>query len=291
LTALLPLWPAGSQPSPRRGSRAARYRAPQAELRATRRLGRRFRPFQRRAGSASDALCRARCRPSLRTTFPGSQDRRLRSSRQRGRRTSIQRVFPPLSGPIHARLRRRFRCRSPASCNRYDSRARLHGPHRARSRTCEVALTRRGAAAALLRAPPAGASRSRGPVAALAASASSRQCLEELPRNRSLPSTSLHEPVPRTGWRSRPRAASPPRERDHPRAPLARDPRCHATRRLRGRSSSRFWPRPDHVTEGRPSCRPREGGPDSPHPRCLLADEKDPLCTCLTHRLSPTCGV
>jgi hypothetical protein len=54
----------------------------------------------------------------------------------------------------------------------------------------------RDTAAALLRAPPAGASRSRGPGAALAASASSRQCPEELPRNRSLPSTSLHGPVP-----------------------------------------------------------------------------------------------
>jgi hypothetical protein len=164
---------------------------------------------------------------------PGSQDRRSRSSRQRGRRISIQRAFPPLKGPVHARLRGRFRCRSPASCNRYESRARPRGPLRTRSRTREVALARRGVAAALLRAPPAGASRSRGPVAALAASASSRHCLEELPRNRSLPSTSLHEPVPRSGWRSRPRAASPPRERAHPRALAIREIRAATPRTAR----------------------------------------------------------
>jgi hypothetical protein len=35
-------------------------------------------------------------------------------------------------GRLHPRLRGCFRCRSPASCNRNDSRARLLGPHRAR---------------------------------------------------------------------------------------------------------------------------------------------------------------
>jgi len=225
LTALLPLRSAGLAALAE--ARVARRSVPCSASGASSGTppGTGFSAVREASGSASDALCRARCRPSLRTTFPGSQDRRFRSSRQRGRRISIQRAFPPPKGPVHTRSRRRFRCRSPASCNRYDSRARPRGSHRTLSRTREVALTRRGVAAALLRAPPAGASRSRGPVAALAASASSRRCPEELPRNRSLPSTPLHEPVPRSGWRSRPRAASPPRERAHPR-PRSREIRA-----------------------------------------------------------------
>jgi len=98
----------GSQPSPKRGSRAARCRAPRREVRVGAPPGRRFRPSERRGGAASDALCRSRPRwgfrlpsarggPSFRTGPPGSQDRCLRSSRQRGRRTSTQRAFPPVA--------------------------------------------------------------------------------------------------------------------------------------------------------------------------------------------------
>jgi len=159
------------------------------------------------------------------------------------------------------------------------------------TRTREVTLARRGMAAALLRAPPAGASRSRGPGAALAASASSRQCLEELPRNRSLPSTSFHEPVPPPAGEPTARGVAAAWNAPTRGAPLAQDPTPHATHRLRGRSGSRLAPRPDHVQRVVRRAAPAKGKPGSLHPRCLPADEKDPLCTWLTHRLSPTCGV
>jgi len=258
LTALLPLWSAGLAALAE--ARVARRSVPCSASGASSGTppGTGFSAVREASGSASDTLCRARCRSSLRTTLPGARTAAPAPLVKEGGASRS-------SAPFHRR-----RAPSTPACAGASGAARrllaidtIHerdrvDPHRTPSRTREVALARRAVAAALLRAPPAGASRSRGPVAALAASASSRRCPEELPRNRSLPSTSLHELVPRSGWRSRPRAASPPRERAHPRASLSRDPRRHATPLAR-RSDSRFWPRPDHVTEGRPPDRPREG--------------------------------
>jgi len=259
LTALLPLWPARLA-APRRseGSRAARYRAPQAELRATHRLGRRFRPSERRA-SLPLARSVAPALPVLANGPPGRQDRCLRSSRQRGRRTSIQRAFPPPMGAVHACLRRRF-----GAARRFPAIDTIHERDRVdliepAPGTREVALARSGYGGGALASTTGRRFSVQG-----AGSGSRRIGLVQ-----AMPGGATPKPIPAehlaswarpaAGWRSRPRAASPPLERAHPRAPLARASRRHATRRLRGRSGSRLSPRPDHVTEGRSPCRPREG--------------------------------
>jgi len=230
----------------------------------------RERSFERRAvwdgvfgrsrgeGSASDTLCRARCRSSLRTTLPGARTAApaplvkeggaSRSSAPFHRRRAPPR---PLAQALQVPLTGFLQSIRVTSATAWAPSNPV--------RTREVALARRNVAAALLRAPPAGASRSRGPVAALAASASSRRCPEELPRNRSLPSTSLHELRPAIRL-EKPAACGVAAARTSSPAGLAlarSAPPRHA--RLRARSDSRFWPRPDHVTEGRPPGGPREG--------------------------------
>jgi hypothetical protein len=196
LTALLPLWP--TLAAALAEARVARRSVPCSANGASSDTppGTAFSAVREASKAASDTLCRARADPSLRTSPPRCQDRRLRSSRQRGRRASIQRAFPPPMAPS-----------APACAGVSGAARRLPAIETIHERDCldhtEPDPYARGhprppggMAAALLRAPPVGASRSRGPGAALAASASSRQCLEELPRNRSLPSTSSHEPVP-----------------------------------------------------------------------------------------------
>jgi len=177
------------------------------------------------SGSASDALCRARYQPSSRTTFPGARTAApaplvkeggaSRSSAPFHRRRAPSRLLAQAPSEPLAGFLQSIRCTSATAWTTPSP------PRRVRLPSPVV-----GMAAALLRAPPAGAFRSRGPVAALAASASTRQCPDELSRNRSLPSTSFHEPVPRAGWRSRPRAASPPQERSSLADPRLRESRA-----------------------------------------------------------------
>jgi len=244
--------------SPRRGEGRAPLGTvlPGGSFETTRRLGRGFRPSERRGGLPLTRSVASRPRGAFASSgagrsvladgLPGSQDRCLRSSRQRGRRVSDQRAFPPISRTFRARLHGRFRSRSPASCNRNDSRARPRGPtgplpDRARSypRTPGMggsALARRHRPA--LHGPG-------GQGAALAASASSRQSPDELPRNRFPPGTSLHEPAPRpAGGACRVRR----RRREDEITRVA------CSRRIRAGSTARA---PD--PEGRPPCRPREG--------------------------------
>lgn len=125
----------GSQPSPERGSRAARYRAPRREVRVGAPPGRRFRPSERRGGAASDALCRSRPRwgsrlpsardgPSSRTARPGARTVASAPLVKEGVAPRPSAPFHRSRGPLRSRLRGRFGRRSPASCNRNDSRAR-----------------------------------------------------------------------------------------------------------------------------------------------------------------------
>jgi len=259
LTALFRFGQSGSQPSPKRGSRAARYRAPQcgassdapprAAFSAVREASFRL-PLTRSVAPEPDRPCGRPARePRTDASAPLVKEGGvLRSSAPFHRREPPPRPLAQALQVLLAGFLQSKRCTSATAWTT---------PSRALAR--EVALARPGLAAALLRAPPAGASRSRGPGAALAAPASSRLCPEELPRNRSLPSTSLHEPVPRSGWRTG-RVRRRRRENELTRGPRLREVRAATLRPACAvRSGAGFWPRPDHVTEGRPPCLPREG--------------------------------
>jgi len=246
----------GSQPSPERGSRAARYRSPRREVRVGVPPGRRFRPSERREGAASDALCRSRPRwgfrlpsarggPSLRTARPGARTAASAPLVKEGVALRPSAPFHRSHGPSATRLRGRFQAPFAGFLQSKRSTSTTAGTHRNPSPLREVALVRPGWAAALSRTPPAGDSQPRGPVAALAASASSRQCQDELPRNRSPPSTSFHGLVPRrAGGASLVRRHRREDETTH--FPCLR--RVHA-----GPTACAGAP------EGRPPCFPREG--------------------------------
>jgi len=259
LTALLPLWPAGLAALAE--ARVARRSVPCSASGASSGTppGTGLSAVREASGSASDALCRARCRSSSRTSLPGARTAAPAPLVKEGGASRS-------SAPFHRR-----RAPSTPACAGASGAARrlpaidtIHEHDRVDpTEPCPERV----------RLPsPAGAWRQRSCEhrrPALLGPGGRERLSPHRPRpgiaRRSYPETDpcraprFMSSVPRSGWRSRPRAASPPRERAHPRASLSRDPRRHATHRSRGRSDSRFWPRPDHVTEGRPPDRPREG--------------------------------
>jgi len=204
------------------------------------------------------ALSRPRC-PSLRTGRPAARTAASAPLVKEGGAPRSSAPFPPPMGAVHACLRRRF-----GAARRFPAIDTIHERDRVdliepAPGTREVALARSGYGGGALASTTGRRFSVQG-----AGSGSRRIGLVQ-----AMPGGATPKPIPAehlaswarpaAGWRSRPRAASPPLERAHPRAPLARAPRRHATRRLRGRSGSRLSPRPDHMTEGRSPCRPREG--------------------------------
>jgi hypothetical protein len=261
LDGALPLRSAlGSQPSPERGSRAARYRAPRfGGASSGEPPGTAFWAVPEASWSASDALCRARAdRPCGRPAREPGPPLPLLSSKRAAHLDPAR--LPPPKRPVHARLRGRFRCRSPASCNRYDSRARPRGPHQTLPRRVR------------LPSPAVGTWRQRSCEhrrPALLGPGGRERLSPHRPRpgnaRRSYPETdpcraprfmsSSRGPAGEAGRMRRRR-----REDDLTREPRSREIRAATLRAARAvRSDARFWPRPDHVTEGRPPCRPREG--------------------------------
>jgi hypothetical protein len=209
-------------------ARVARRSVPcsaRAELQAARRLGRRFRPFQRRAGlpltrSVAPATSRPRERPSREPGPPlpllsskraaHLDPARLSTAEEPPPRLLAQALQVPLAGFLQS--------------IRFTSATAWTTPSPVSTREVALARRERGgnalASTAGRRFSVQGAgsgSRRIGLVQAMPGGATPKPIPAEHLTSRARPAT---------GWRSRPRAASPPRERAHPQVPLARDPRC-----------------------------------------------------------------